>query len=172
MKASTKSILYFMIIYLGSIGIFATAIAYLYYHDKKKSLIDQLRLEMRYKVKSINAELKSYHIKKSEEFIFYDEGYDIALYDTNQKDIASTFYTKIDFSKLFYAKGNDYYLIASINKEYLGVKYIVIKKSISSKKLNNMQKTHQTGHPSRLHPASKNARHPATLGGDDPATFA
>ena len=36
----------------------------------------------------------------------------------------------------------------------------------------NVQKTHQTGHPSRLHPASKNARHPATHGGDDPATFA
>ena len=35
-----------------------------------------------------------------------------------------------------------------------------------------MQKTHQTGHPSRLHPASKNARHPATPDGDDPATFA
>ena len=36
----------------------------------------------------------------------------------------------------------------------------------------NLQKTHQTGHPSRLHPASKNARHPATHDGDHPATFA
>jgi hypothetical protein len=35
-----------------------------------------------------------------------------------------------------------------------------------------VQKMHQTGHPSRLHPASKNARHPATHDGDHPATFA
>ena len=34
-----------------------------------------------------------------------------------------------------------------------------------------LQKTHQIGHPSRLHPATKNARHPATPVAEHPATF-
>jgi hypothetical protein len=34
-----------------------------------------------------------------------------------------------------------------------------------------LQKTEQTGHPSRNHPATKNGEHPATYDGDDSATF-
>ena len=135
MNASTKSILFFMIVYLGSMSILAIGTGYLYYNDEKKSLIEQMRLDMRYKVKSINARLEYYHRVKSESFTFYDEGYDIALYDKNQKNIASTFDTKIDFSQFFYKKGNAYYLVESLYKEYLGVKYIVLKKSLPEEKL-------------------------------------
>jgi len=35
-----------------------------------------------------------------------------------------------------------------------------------------LQKTHQSGHPSRFDPATKNARHPATYDGVDPASLA
>ena len=138
MKAGTKSVLFFMIVYLGSISIFAVGIGYLYYNDKKKSLIDKLRLEMRYKVKSINSKLEAYHMMETEDFTFYEEGYDIALYDKNKKNIASTFYSKINFSQFFYAKGNDYYLVETIYKEYLGVKYIVIKKCLPEEKLDHI----------------------------------
>jgi hypothetical protein len=96
-----------MIVYLVSLGILAAGMGYLYYMDQKKSLIDQLRLEMRYKTKSINAKLEYYHLNQSENFTFYEEGYAIALYDTNQELIASTFKDEnIDFSKFFYAKND------------------------------------------------------------------
>jgi transposase-like protein len=39
------------------------------------------------------------------------------------------------------------------------------------KKEHNMQKTEQTGHPSRNHPATKNGGYPATYDEDDSATF-
>ena len=61
MKASTKSVIIFMIVYMVSLGILAAGMGYLYYMDQKKSLIDQLRLEMRYKTKSINTQLEYYH---------------------------------------------------------------------------------------------------------------
>ncbi|PHS36760.1 MAG: hypothetical protein COB07_12070, partial [Sulfurovum sp.] len=58
-------------------------------------------------------------------------------------------------------------------RKYPLVDYATIKNLLSEDGYqyinDNMQKTHQTGHPSRLHPASKNARHPATPVGDDPA---
>lgn len=129
-----------MIVYMVSLGILAAGMGYLYYMDQKKSLIDQLRLEMRYKTKSINAQLEYYHKNQSENFTFYEEGYDIALYDNKQELLASTFKDKsIDFSQLFYANtDNEYYLVESLFKEYLNVKYIVLRKSLDVKKLDDI----------------------------------
>lgn len=139
MRASTKSVIIFMVVYLVSLGILAAWIGYLYYVDQKKSLIDKMHLEMRYKARSINAQLEYYHMHQSEQFTFYDEGYDIALYDNQMERIASTFMdNSIDFSKLFYANKNEYYLVESLFKEYLDVKYIVIKKPLDTSKLDEV----------------------------------
>ena len=138
MKASTKSVIIFMVVYLGSLSILATWVGYLYYMDQKNSLIEKMHLEMRYKARSINAKLEYYHMNQSEQFTFYEEGYDIALYDNQRKLIASTFIDDIDFSKLFYAEEDEYYLIETLYKEYLNVKYIVIKKPLDVKQLNEI----------------------------------
>ena len=140
MRASTKSVIFFMVVYLGSLSLLASGMAYLYYMDQKKSLVDQLHLEMRYKVKSIDAQLEYYHLNQDEEFTFYEEGYGIALYDNKGKLIVSTFHDDdIDFTQLFYLKGEEYYLIESLHKEYLGVKYIVTKKAIDPHKLKSIK---------------------------------
>ena len=139
MRASTKSVIFFIIVYLGSLSLLAAGMGYLYYLDQKKFLIDQMRLEMRYKTKSINAKLEYYHKNQGETFTFYEEGYGIALYDRERKLIAATFKNgKIDFDTFFYANDNDYILIESLYKEYLDVKYIVIKKSLDVDKLNDI----------------------------------
>lgn len=140
MKANTKSILFFMVMYLGSLSLLASGIAYLYYMDQKKSLIDQLRFEMRYKVKSINAKLEYYHLYQDEEFTFYEEGYGIALYDNKRKLIVSTFPGEnIDFTQFFYVSNEEYYLVESLHNEYLGVKYIVVKKALDPHKLESIK---------------------------------
>jgi two-component system OmpR family sensor kinase len=141
MKASTKSVIIFMVVYLGSLSILATWVGYLYYMDQKNSLIEKMHLEMRYKAKSINAKLEYYHKNQSEQFTFYEDGYDIALYDNKRNLIASTFIdATIDFTKLFYTDDVDHYLIETLYKEYLDVKYIVIRKPIDMDKLNNIIK--------------------------------
>ncbi|MBT8348716.1 MAG: HAMP domain-containing histidine kinase [Sulfurovum sp.] len=138
MKASTKSVIIFMVVYLGSLSILATWVGYLYYMDQKNSLIEKMHMEMRYKAISINAKLEYYHANKSEQFTFYEQGYDIALYDNKRELIASTFIEDIDFSKLFYADYDEYYLVETLNKEYLDVKYIVINKSLDVDQLNKI----------------------------------
>ncbi len=138
MKASTKSVIIFMVVYLGSLSILATWVGYLYYMDQKNALIEKLHLEMRYKARSINAQLEYYHMNKSEQFTFYEEGYDIALYDNKRELLASTFMDDIDFSKLFYADNDEYYLVETLYKEYLDVKYIVIKKPLDTDQLNEI----------------------------------
>lgn len=138
MRASTKSVIIFMVVYLGSLSILATWVGYLYYMDQKKSLIEHMHMEMRYKARSINSKLEYYHQNQNEEFTFYEEGYDIALYDNKRELIASTFADDIDFSKLFYADADKYYLVETLHKEYLYVKYIVIKKSLDVGKLNSI----------------------------------
>ncbi|MCO4846029.1 MAG: HAMP domain-containing histidine kinase [Sulfurovum sp.] len=140
MRASTKSVIIFMVVYLGSLSILASWVGYLYYMDQKNSLIEKMHLEMRYKARSINAKLEYYHMNKSEQFSFYEEGYDIALYDNKRELIASTFIDDIDFSKLFYADYDEYYLVETLNKEYLDVKYIVILKPLDVDKLNDIIK--------------------------------
>jgi len=81
-----------------------------------------------------------YHLNQSEDFTFYEEGYGIALYDNNRNLIASTFTNEaIDFSQLFYAYDDEYYLIESLYNEYLDVKYIVIKKALEMDKLNEIK---------------------------------
>ena len=139
MRAITKSVIFFIIVYLGSLSILGAGMGYLYYLDQKKSLIDKMRLEMRYKTKSINAKLEYYHMNQHETFTFYEEGFGIALYDNERKHIASTFQNgKIDFDTFFYADNNEYILVESLFKEYLNVKYIVIKKSLDVEKLDEI----------------------------------
>ena len=139
MRASTKSVIIFMVVYLGSLSILASWVAYLYYEDQKNSLLEKTHLEMRYKARSINAKLEYYHTHQSEQFTFYEDGYDIALYDNQRNLIASTFIDHtIDFSKLFYNDEIDYYLVETLHKEYLDVKYIIIKKVIDVDKLNGI----------------------------------
>lgn len=120
-----------MIVYLGSMSILGGAIGYQYYQDQKKSLVDKMRLKMRYKTESINSKLEYYHQNNENTFTFFEEGYGIALYDRNKEPIATTFTNdRIDFTKLFYTRSNNYYLVDTLHKEYLDVKYIVIKKSL------------------------------------------
>ena len=138
MKATTKSVIIFMVVYLGSLSILATWAGYLYYVDQKNDLIEKMHLEMRYKARSINAKLEYYHYNQSEHFTFYEEGYDIALYDNKGDRIASTFIDEIDFAKLFYAHDGAYYLVETLYKEYLDIKYIVIKKPLDTDKLNEI----------------------------------
>jgi len=140
MKASTKSVIIFMVVYLGSLSILAAWVGYLYYMDQKNALIEKMHLQMRYKARSINAQLEYYHMNKSEQFTFYEEGYDIALYDNKRELIASTFVDDIDFSKLFYADHDEYYLVETLYKEYLDVKYIVIRKPLDTDQLNDIIK--------------------------------
>lgn len=141
MQASTKSVIFFMVVYLGSLSILGSWVGYLYYENQKKSLIDTIRLEMDYKARSINSQLEYYHLNQNEIFTFYEEGYAIALYDNERNLIASTFTDDaIDFSQLFYAHGDDYYLVESLYKEYLDVKYIVIRKSLDTDKLHDIKK--------------------------------
>ncbi len=133
MRASTKSVVFFIIVYMGSLSILASGMGYLYYQNQTKSLIDKMRLEMRYKTKSINAKLEYYHTNQNETFTFYEEGYAIGLYDREGERIAATATfknEKINFDKLFYEKNDEYVLVKSLDKEYLDVKYIVIKKSL------------------------------------------
>lgn len=138
MRASTKSVIIFMVVYMVSLSILAAGIGYLYYEDRKNALIDKMHLEMRYKARSINAQLEYYHLHESEQFTFYDEGYGIALYDNQRELIASTFIDEIDFSQLFYAEDDEYYLVETLNKEYLNVKYIVIKKTLDVDRLDDI----------------------------------
>ena len=136
MRASTKSLIIFLVVYLGSLSILAAWVANLYYEDQKRSLLEKAHLQMRYKAISINAKLEYYHTHQSEQFTFYDDGFDIALYDNKLKRIASTFIDDtIDFSQFFYSDEADYYLIETLQKEYLDVKYIVIKKAIDAEAL-------------------------------------
>ena len=131
MKAGTKSLILFLVIYLGSIAVLGTVIGYFYQHNEKDAIIEKMRIGMQYKAEDINAKLEYYHLSKEVEFVFEEEGYDISLYDKEKNIIASSLSNEqIDLSKFFYVKEESYYLIESLYKQYLGVKYIVIKKEL------------------------------------------
>jgi two-component system OmpR family sensor kinase len=140
MKAVTKSLIYFLVIYLGSIAILGGIIGYFYFHDQKDVIIDKMHVGMRYKAEQINAKLEYYHNKESEEFVFAEEGYDIALYSKEKELIAATFDKEsIDFEAFFYHVSAQYYLVESLYKQYLGVKYIVIRKSLPKEELSALK---------------------------------
>ena len=140
MRAVTKSVLFFLIIYLGSMAALAGIVGYFYYHDQRDAIIEKMRTDMRYKAKDINAKLEYYHISKDEEFVFAEDGYDIALYDQDEALIASTFADqKINFSKFFYHTEEVYYLVESLHSQYLGVKYIVIKKPLPQEQIEHIE---------------------------------
>ena len=139
MKAVTKSVLFFLIVYLGSMAVLAGIVGYFYYHDQRDSIIEKMRIGMRYKANDINAKLEYYHETQGEEFVFTEDGYDIALYNRDKTLIASTFRDQeINFSEFFYHTEEEYYLVESLHRQYLGVKYIVIKKSLPQQQIENI----------------------------------
>ena len=104
---------------------------YLYYYKEKDTIIEKMRFGMRYKVEDINTKMEYYHRVDAEEFVFAEDGYGISLYNKDENIIASTLVNEnIDLSKRFYHVKDDYYLVESLHKHYLGVKYIVIKKEL------------------------------------------
>jgi two-component system OmpR family sensor kinase len=140
MKAGTKSLILFLIIYIGSIALLGGIIGYFYYHNEKDTIIEKMRIGMQYKTMDINSKLEYYHQSQEEEFVFNEDGYDISLYNKDKGIIASTLTNEsIDLSQFFYHVGDDYYLIESLYKQYLGVKYIVIKKALPEKEINQLK---------------------------------
>jgi len=140
MKAGTKSLILFLVIYIGSITVLGGVIGYYYYHSEKNAIIEKMRVGMQKKAEEINAKLEYYHLAKEEEFVFAEDGYDISLYDNKKHLIASTMDNeKIDLSKFFYHQKESYYLIESLNKQYLGVKYIVIKKTLPPEEIQKVK---------------------------------
>jgi len=140
MKATTKSVILFLFIYIGSISILGISLAYHYFDDAKNQLVENLRMGMTYKVKDINARLEYYHKSKSESFIFPQEGYDIALYDKDRQLLASNFSNgDIDLSQLFYENNGYYYMIEQLYKQYLGVTYIAIRSQLSHEDINHIR---------------------------------
>jgi putative transposase len=60
----------------------------------------------------------------------------------------------------------------TIEKDFLEGKLVsLVSSKLRKTFVDTMQKTHQIGHPSRNHPATKNGEHPATNDGDDSATL-
>jgi len=136
MKAGTKSLIFFLIIYLFSTAILGGIIGYFYYQSEKERIIKDMRVGMQYKAEDINSKLAYYHLSDQKEFVFAEDGYDIALYNNQEQRIASTLsHADIDLSKFFYNKDEMYYLIETLNKQYLGIKYIVIMKEFPKEAL-------------------------------------
>ncbi len=136
MKAETKSLIAFLIMYLGSITLLFVAVGYLYFINEKARFVNEMEKTLQNKVHRIETRLEHDYQHRHKEINVDSEGDDIAFYDVDGEMVAATFTTPVNLLLPFSQENNRVTLIEKIPEYYFGIKYIVIRAEIPDSYMN------------------------------------
>lgn len=131
-KEERRTLLQFLLLYLGSSFILFAIIAYLFYQKESRFFYEQTRGEMQIEASRLSSKIIYAHMRGGTFSLqwavenFTDK---IGFYDKNNREIVSKINKPIYFSKSLYQDGNRLILIDKSTFGHLGVSSIVIEKS-------------------------------------------
>ena len=131
-KEERRTLIHFLLLYLGSSFILFSIIAYLFYQNESRFFYDKTRTTLQMNASNLSSKIIYAHMtnkKLSLEEIVKKNRDKIGFYDKNSNSIASNITSEIDFSKYIYqnSKGS-MILVDRSTLGHLGVESIVIKK--------------------------------------------
>jgi len=130
-KEEKKTLIQFLLLYLGSSFILFAIIAYLFYQNESRFFYDKVHSSLEITAGKLSSKIIYAHMMKKE-FIFKDElkNYHdkIGFYDKNSTPIATNIKDTIDFSKHIYQDKNRMILVDRSTFGHLGVESIVIER--------------------------------------------
>ena len=141
-KEERRTLLQFLVLYLGSSFVLFAVIAYLFYQNESKAFYEKTKSMMQMNASVLSSKIIYAHMSKKpfslEDVVNKYQG-KIGFYDKNNHPIVSSIEDKIDFSKHFYQDKKKMILVNQSTFGHLGVESIVIEKEGVSNYIMNLQ---------------------------------
>ena len=141
-KEERRTLLQFLVLYLGSSFVLFAVIAYLFYQNESKAFYEKTKSIMQMNASVLSSKIIYAHMSKKpfslEDVVNKYQG-KIGFYDKNNHPIVSSIEDKIDFSKHFYQDKKKMILVNQSTFGHLGVESIVIEKEGVSNYIMNLQ---------------------------------
>jgi len=134
-----RSLIRFLVLYLGSTFILFSIASWLYYISSKHHLLDQQRESIKYESETMKSQLRTLHKSNDEKLVYTSPAHiESAIYNVDKEYIFGTFKTEqsLDINKY----GHRLYYIAKIEPYYLGAAYLLLAKDIDFAPIEALQK--------------------------------
>lgn len=125
-----RSLIYFILLYVGSSVLLLSVIAFLIYENEERNSLEMMQMKMKHFADMQGEEIIKSDMKNSKEYMLPEQSpYEIALYNKRLNLLDGDTLSEIDFSQKAYKKDGDWYYLSKAANGHLGVEYIVVKKS-------------------------------------------
>ena len=130
-KEEKRTLIQFLLLYLGSSFILFAIIAYLFYQNETRFFYDKTRTHLQMRASKLSSQIIHAHMSGGA-FSFQDvinkASNKIGFYDSDNKPILTNIKNKIDFEKSLYQEADKIVMVDKSSFGHLGVKSIVIEK--------------------------------------------
>jgi len=124
-----KSLINFIVLYVGSSVLLISVIASLIYENEERNSLEMMQMKMEHFADMQGEEIIKSDMKKSKEYMLPEKSeYEVALYDKSKKLLDGDSLKEVDFDKKAYKKDGDWYYLSKAANGHLGVEHIVVKK--------------------------------------------
>jgi len=141
-KEEKRTLIQFLLLYLGSSFILFAVIAYLFYQNESRFFYDKTRSSLEMSAGRLSSKIIYAHMMKKEfslENVVKNYEDKIGFYTKDNHSIVSSIQKKIDFSKQIYQYKNSMILVDKSTFGHLGVESIVIEKDGIKSFVQNLQ---------------------------------
>lgn len=142
LKSEKKSLIRFLLIYLGSTFLLFSISAWIFYNFQKHHLLDEQREALKYQALEIKQELRILHqtFKPILHYPIYPS-VDSAIYDLEKQYIYGTVpETKLLDKKEYMANENKLYNLSQVHPYYLGAAFLLVSKELNEVPIVELQK--------------------------------
>ncbi len=142
LSSERRSLVRFLVIYLGStFALFALG-AYIFYNFQKHQIIDSQNDKLKLKSEHLVQKLRVLH-QTFDKPLFYpnDPTFDSVIYNLDKKYIFGTFQPEnVEWEREFYQKGDKLFYLYRMQPYYLGAAYLLVSQSLDKKPLEELVK--------------------------------
>lgn len=142
LKSEKKSLIRFLLIYLGSTFLLFSISAWIFYNFQKHHLLDEQRDALKYQALEIKQELRTLH-QTYKPILHYPihPSVDSAIYDLEKQYIYGTVSeTKLLDKKEYMANENKLYNLSQVHPYYLGAAFLLVSKELNEVPIVELQK--------------------------------
>jgi len=138
LRSEKRSLIRFLIIYLGSTFILFSIASWLFYISSKHHLLDQQREAIKYEAEHIKSQLRTLHQSNTAKLVYPNHAHiQSAIYDLDKRYIFGSFKIEqpLDINKY----ENKLYYKLKVEPYYLGAAYLMVAKDINYKPIETLQ---------------------------------
>ncbi len=135
-----KSLINFIVLYVGSSVLLLSVIAFLIYQNEERTSTQMMQMKMEHFADMQGEEIIKSDMKNSKDYMLPKTSpYKVALYNNKNKFLCGDDLEGIDFKEGKYKKGGDWFLVSKAAGGHLDVEYIVVKKTGFEETINRLK---------------------------------